>query len=115
MRKPCWSIRLCGHWQPAIPPGTVSRGRVALFTGCLAEHLDRETLLATIRLLNVIGYEVLVPESQGCCGAIHQHNGQSAADLIANNLAVFNALDVEAVLYSASGCGAMLSEVSNRR
>jgi glycolate oxidase iron-sulfur subunit len=81
-----------------------------LFTGCLAEHLDRETLLATIKLLNVIGYEVLVPEKQGCCGAIHQHNGQSAADLIANNLAVFNALDVEAVVYSASGCGAMLSE-----
>ena len=87
-----------------------SRGRVALFTGCLAEHLDRETSLATIRLLNIIGYEVLVPENQGCCGAIHQHNGQSAADLIANNLAVFNTLEVDAVLYSASGCGAMLSK-----
>ena len=94
----------------SYPVNSGSRGRVALFTGCLAEHLDRETLLATIRLLNVIGYEVLVPENQGCCGAIHQHNGQSAADLIANNLAVFNGLDVQAVLYSASGCGAMLSE-----
>ncbi|MEQ1621020.1 MAG: (Fe-S)-binding protein [Methylococcales bacterium] len=86
------------------------RGRVALFTGCIAEHFDRDTLLAAIKLLNAIGYEVLVPPQQGCCGAIHQHNGQSAVGLINNNIAVFNALDVDAVLHTASGCGAMLSE-----
>lgn len=85
-------------------------GRVALFTGCIAEHFDRVTLLAAIKLLNAIGFEVLVPSQQGCCGAIHQHNGQSAAALIDNNIAVFNALDVDAVLHTASGCGAMLSE-----
>lgn len=61
-------------------------------------------------MLNAIGFEVLVPAKQGCCGAIHQHNGQSATDLIANNIAIFNALDVEAVLHPATGCGAMLSE-----
>ena len=94
----------------SYPALAVCRGRVALFTGCVAEHLDRETLLATIRLLNVIGYEVVIPENQVCCGAIHQHNGQSAAQFKANNVAVFNALDVKSVLYSASGCGAMLSE-----
>ena len=87
-----------------------ARGRVALFTGCIAEHFDRETLMAAIKLLNAIGYEVLLPPQQGCCGAIHQHNGQSAEDLIANNIAVFNALEVEAVLHAATGCGAMLSE-----
>jgi glycolate oxidase iron-sulfur subunit len=92
------------------PTMVARRGTVALFTGCIAEHFDRETLLAAVKLLNAIGYEVLVPPQQGCCGAIHQHNGQSAADLIANNIEVFNALDVEAVLHTASGCGAMLSE-----
>ncbi|MGZ8221416.1 MAG: (Fe-S)-binding protein [Methylobacter sp.] len=86
------------------------RGRVALFTGCIAEHFDRETLLAAINLLNAIGYEVLVPPQQGCCGAIHQHNGQPAAGLVDNNIAVFNAMDVDAVLHTATGCGAMLSE-----
>ncbi|MFA6162659.1 MAG: (Fe-S)-binding protein [Methylobacter sp.] len=103
--------------QPAIqalavcyPSSTTKRGRVALFTGCIAEHFDRETLLAAIKLLNAIGYEVLVPPQQGCCGAIHQHNGQSAASLIENNIAVFNALEVDAVFHTATGCGAMLSE-----
>jgi len=94
----------------SYPASTTKRGRVALFTGCIAEHFDRETLLAAIKLLNAIGYEVLVPPQQGCCGAIHQHNGQSAAGLIDNNIAVFNALDVDAVLHTATGCGAMLSE-----
>jgi glycolate oxidase iron-sulfur subunit len=86
------------------------RGQVALFTGCLAEHFDRDTLQASIRVLNAMGYEVLVPPQQVCCGAIHQHNGLPAETMMAKNMAVFNALPVEAVLYTATGCGAMLSE-----
>ena len=96
--------------QAIYPIPGQARGRVALFTGCIAEHFDRATLSAAIKLLNAIGYEVLAPPEQACCGAIHQHNGQSASGLIEKNLAVFNALDVEAVLYTASGCGTMLSE-----
>ncbi|POZ50455.1 (Fe-S)-binding protein [Methylovulum psychrotolerans] len=84
------------------------RGTVALFTGCLAEYFDRTTLQAATRLLNAIGYDVTVPAQQGCCGAIHQHNGAYATDLIEQNLKVFNALAVDAVVYAASGCGAML-------
>ncbi|HEY8098420.1 MAG TPA: (Fe-S)-binding protein [Methylobacter sp.] len=94
----------------SYPADGMKRGRVALFTGCIAEHFDRQTLLAGIKLLNATGYEVLVPPQQGCCGAIHQHNGQPAAGLIDNNIAVFNALDVDAVVHTATGCGAMLSE-----
>jgi len=85
-------------------------GQVALFTGCVNEHFDRDTLQAAITLLNAIGYDVLIPSAQGCCGAIHQHNGFGAATLIDNNIAVFNALDVDAVVHCATGCGAMLSE-----
>lgn len=92
------------------PTRVARRGRVALFTGCIAEHFDRDTLSAAIKLLNAIGYEVLVPPQQGCCSAIHLHNGLSAESLIANNIAVFNALDVDAVLHTATGCGVMLAE-----
>jgi glycolate oxidase iron-sulfur subunit len=92
------------------PSSITKRGRVALFIGCIAEHFDRETLQAAIKLLNAIGFEVLVPQQQGCCGAIHQHNDQSAEGIINNNLETFNQLDVETVLYTASGCGTMLSE-----
>ena len=96
--------------QTYYPTQTTRRGSVALFTGCIAEAFDRDTLEASITLLNAIGYDVNVPSQQGCCGAIHQHNGQSATEFIQNNLKVFNALDVDAVIHTASGCGAMLSE-----
>ncbi|MGR8929838.1 MAG: (Fe-S)-binding protein [Gammaproteobacteria bacterium] len=96
--------------KPNYPATATRVGSVALFTGCLSETFDRNTLLASIKLLNAIGYDVVIPTEQGCCGAIHQHNGQSAAELIANNQRVFNPLEVDAVIHAATGCGAMLSE-----
>ncbi|MDD5754242.1 MAG: (Fe-S)-binding protein, partial [Methylococcales bacterium] len=95
------------------PANGISRGSVGLFTGRIAEQFDSETLIAAIKLLNANGYDVQIPKAQSCCGAIHQHNGQSATNLIENNLAVFNALNVDAVVHVATGCGAMLSEYEN--
>ena len=94
------------------PSGKKRRGNVALFTGCISDHFDRKTLLASIKVLNVIGFDVLVPKQQTCCGAIHRHQGNTAiADkMAAINTGVFNSLDVEAIIYTASGCGLMLNE-----
>ncbi|MFZ2171952.1 MAG: (Fe-S)-binding protein, partial [Methylococcaceae bacterium] len=94
------------------PAGKKRRGNVALFTGCFSDHFDRKTLLASIKLLNVIGFDVLIPNAQTCCGAIHRHQGDTAvADkMAAINTGVFNSLDVEAIIYTASGCGLMLNE-----
>lgn len=94
------------------PTSKQHRGNVALFTGCIADHFDRKTLLASIKLLNAIGFDVLVPKQQTCCGAMHRHQGKSSiADKMAVvNTDVFNALDVEAIIYTASACGLMLNE-----
>ncbi len=94
------------------PTNKQHRGNVALFTGCISNHFDRKTLLASIKLLNVIGFDVLVPKEQTCCGAIHLHQGNTAISdkMAALNTAVFNSLDVEAIIYTASGCGLMLKE-----
>jgi len=91
-------------------PVTAARGTVALFTGCVSDRFDRNTLLATIKVLNNIGYQVLVPQNQGCCGAIHYHNGQqqSAKQMMQHNIAVFQNLDIDAIVYCASGCGSQL-------
>ena len=94
------------------PTDRQHRGNVALFTGCISDHFDRKTLLASIKLLNVFGFDVLVPKEQICCGAIHRHQGNAViADKMAKkNTDVFNSLDVEAIIYTASGCGLMLNE-----
>ena len=83
------------------PTDKQHRGNVALFTGCISDHFDRKTLLASIKLLNVIGFDVLVPKEQTCCGAIHQHQGNTAiaGKMAALNTDVFNSLDVEAIIY----------------
>lgn len=119
------------HWQAWYPPAGEARGTVALFTGCIGDVLDRDALEAAITLLNACGYGVHVPSGQTCCGALHLHGGDPAraAALGAQNVAAFNALagtgtstgtginagndsgpGLDAVLYSASGCGATLAE-----
>lgn len=93
-------------------PAPSPRGAVALFTGCMGRALDREAMLAAIRLLNACGYTVEVPAAQGCCGAMHRHAGdaEGARALAKRNIEAFNALDVEAIVHVASGCGAALAE-----
>ncbi|MGZ8136347.1 MAG: (Fe-S)-binding protein [Methylococcaceae bacterium] len=94
------------------PAAQRHRGNVALFTGCIGNHFDRRTLLASIKLLNHIGYGVLIAQEQGCCGAIHQHQGRTemAKKMANSNRNVFDLLAVDAIIYTASGCGLMLSE-----
>jgi glycolate oxidase iron-sulfur subunit len=94
------------------PTDKQRRGNVALFTGCISDHFDRKTLLASIKLLNAIGFDVLIPKEQTCCGALHLHQGNRAiaAKMAVQNTGVFNSLDVEAIIYTASACGLMLNE-----
>jgi glycolate oxidase iron-sulfur subunit len=96
------------------PPRGPERGRVALFSGCMTDLFTPDTLDASIRLLTLAGYGVHLPAGQGCCGAMHLHAGDlgPAAALARRNLSAFNALEVDAVLYTASGCGATLREYS---
>jgi len=101
-------------WQAFYPANGDEKGQVALFTGCIGSIFDRDAANASITLLNRCGYGVYVPNEQTCCGALHRHSGlaDQARELARKNLAVFNSLHVNAVLYTSSGCGATLNEYS---
>lgn len=101
-----------GRWRRYYPPSAPQRGTVALFTGCVAEFTDTQTLEASISVLNRLGFGVHVPRNQVCCGAIHQHNGDpdKAGALAQRNMQAFSAVEPDAILTTASGCGAMLRE-----
>ena len=88
-----------------------SKGRVVIFSGCLTPLTDQQTLLSSIRLLNRLGYEVHLPPEQGCCGALHLHNGQpeKATEFMRRNIEAF-ASGTDSILCAASGCTATLSE-----
>lgn len=88
------------------------RGRVALFTGCVMRAAFADTNAATARVLARNGFEVLVPETQTCCGALHAHAGErtEARVLARRNIASLEDLAVDAFIVNAAGCGAALKE-----
>lgn len=101
------------HMQPLkniYPVANKSKGKVALFTGCITEDFDRTTLDAAIQVLNALDYDVCIPKQQACCGAIHYHNGdlETAKQLMQQNRDCFNQESVEAIIYCATGCGSQL-------
>jgi glycolate oxidase iron-sulfur subunit len=99
-------------WRATYPPEGAARGRVALFLGCVARVFDVETLSATVFVLNKLGYTVDVPPGQNCCGALHAGHGEQAkaGAMARENSLVFSSENWDAVIVTASGCGAALSE-----
>lgn len=88
------------------------RARVGLFLGCIASEWFAPVHRATIRVLVGQGVEVVVPDAQTCCGALHRHAGmeEDAAALFARNVDAFKKAGVDAIVVNAAGCGAALKE-----
>jgi len=93
------------------PDGAVQR-RVALFAGCVMSTAFAEIDRATARVLAANGCLVVAVPGQGCCGALHVHNGElaGAAALARRNVDAFADLDVDAIVVNAAGCGATLKQ-----
>lgn len=88
--------------------------RVALFTGCFSSVMEQEIQQAAIDVFNALGLEVIQPEGQGCCGALHRHNGDlgTAAKLARKNIKAFSVETADAIVTTSSGCGAGLKAYS---
>jgi glycolate oxidase iron-sulfur subunit len=101
-----------GKLPEVLPAEGPRRARVAFFSGCVADGLFPETNLATVRVLQRNGCEVVVPRAQGCCGALHYHSGfeESAREFAQTNVSAFKASEVDAIIVNAAGCGAMLKD-----
>ena len=95
-----------------VPPVGEKVGRVGMFRGCIMDVLFSDTNINTVRLLREIGFEVVIPEQQVCCGALHGHAGElaGARELAVQNVAAFAAAGVDFVAINAGGCGAFLKE-----
>jgi glycolate oxidase iron-sulfur subunit len=90
---------------------------VVFFTGCVADAVYPWTNLATIKVLQHNGCEVVIPRSQSCCGALPYHSGdekQALSFAAANcNALGFGPDDlgpIDAIVTNAAGCGAQLKE-----
>lgn len=88
------------------------RGRVALFTGCVMSEIFGKVHRDTLTVLSQNGFDVVVPRTQQCCGALQAHAGDLdfAKGLAGRNVDVFSSLDVDAVVVNSAGCGSVMRE-----
>jgi len=95
-----------------IPAEGERRGRVAFLEGCIMPELFGAVNAATARVLARSGFDVVLPEAQGCCGALHAHAGDAtrARELARANLVAF-AGDFDAIIVNSAGCGAAFREL----
>ncbi|WP_059173752.1 (Fe-S)-binding protein [Bacillus sp. FJAT-27445] len=95
------------EYMPAIGKRTM---RVAFFRGCLMDTMFLETNNATLKLLQLAGCEVVIPNSQACCGALHGHYGEknSAKEMAKKNIEAFEGTGADYIISNAGGCGGFL-------
>ncbi|MCJ8237544.1 glycolate oxidase subunit GlcF [Peteryoungia algae] len=97
-------------------PLATRRGRVAILTGCAQPVLDPGINEAAISLLTRLGVEVVVPQGEGCCGALVHHMGreEQALDSARRNVDVWTqAIEdggLDAIIVTTSGCGTTIKD-----
>lgn len=94
---------------PAI--GT-ERGTVGFFLGCVMSLIFSDASRATIKLLSSLGYKVITPRNQVCCGAPNMLGGDMAGlkEAAHTNVDIFGGHEVDFIVTDCGGCGAELKK-----
>ena len=113
-------LTLGGVWSswssmPAVIPAIgTQRRRVAMLLGCVQRVFFSDVNEATARVLAAEGCEVVIPQGQGCCGALMLHAGleEEAMAMARQFIDAFEAelANVDTIVINAAGCGSTLKE-----
>ncbi len=81
-------------------------GRVALFAGCSVDFIFPYIGMSLINVLLRLGYEVVLPRGEVCCGTPFRSLGleEDALELARRNLDIFSRLNAEATLSPCPTC-----------
>jgi glycolate oxidase iron-sulfur subunit len=106
-------------WPKSLQPRTAGAGTptktVGFFGGCVGSVMFDDVNRMAVELIAAAGADVVAPTAQGCCGAIHHHNGahEPAAELARRNIDAFlpqGRPGADFITTGIAGCGAMLRE-----
>ena len=88
------------------------RAVVGMLTGCVQSVFFPRVNAATARVLAAEGCDVIIPRSQGCCGALSLHSGREAeaADFARSTIETFSRAGVDAIVVNSAGCGSAMKE-----
>lgn len=98
-----------------VPARGPRRAVVGLLTGCVQREFFPGVNAATARVLQAEGCDVVVPRSQGCCGALSVHSGREreGQDFARAIVDTFEAAAVDRVVVNAAGCGSTMKEYAD--
>jgi glycolate oxidase iron-sulfur subunit len=96
--------------QETTPAVGTERGTVGFFLGCVMSLIFSDASRATIKLLSSLGYRVVTPRNQVCCGAPNMLGGDLAGlqEAARTNVEIFGGLKVDFIVTDCGGCGAEL-------
>jgi glycolate oxidase iron-sulfur subunit len=114
------AMRLAPASRPT-PPGRLPervaalgtrRAVVGMLTGCVQSVFFPGVNAATARVLAAEGCDVIIPRSQGCCGALSLHSGRvaEAAQFARQTIETFEAAGVDTIVVNSAGCGSAMKE-----
>jgi glycolate oxidase iron-sulfur subunit len=98
---------------PEVTPSVGElRYRVGFFLGCAQSLLFADESAATVRVLARNGCEVVSPREVRCCGMPPLGYGERdmAVEMARWNIALFEDLDVDAIITDCATCGSTLKE-----
>jgi glycolate oxidase iron-sulfur subunit len=118
---PSRALRAAGRASPLVGSPADLRVRrqvgpedgdpAALFLGCLGHLMFSGAAHAACGTLATAGYRVTTPSEQGCCGALHAHNGDLDGARALADWTVRSFADSEGpVVTTAGGCGAFMAD-----
>jgi glycolate oxidase iron-sulfur subunit len=95
-----------------VPAQGRQRAVVGMLTGCVQSAFFPDVNAATARVLAAEGATVVIPRTQGCCGALSVHSGREPeAQRFARALIdTFDGTGIDHLVVNAAGCGSVLKE-----
>lgn len=98
--------------EPVTPAHGQERGVIGFFLGCVMSLVFSEASYATIKLLSALGYRVITPRDQICCGAPNMLAGdlEGLRKDARHNLSIFGQHQLEYIVTDCGGCGAELKQ-----
>jgi len=108
--------RLGASGAGRLPDRVAARGPrravVGMLTGCVQSVFFPRVNAATARVLALEGCDVIIPRSQGCCGALSLHAGREAeaAAFARRTVEAFERAGVDMIVVNSAGCGSAMKE-----
>jgi glycolate oxidase iron-sulfur subunit len=98
--------------EEVTPAAGVERGTVGFFLGCVMSLVFSDASRATIKLLSALGYRVITPRNQVCCGAPNMLGGDlpGLQEAARTNVEIFGGFAVDFIVTDCGGCGAELKK-----